>query len=153
MKTEDIIKKLNWFYSLEHNQVDLYTVQSKNADDLYSKKTFSKLSNIEQRHVNIIADKIRDLGGTPTLLGNVMGSLSGRITGELTGKIDIVNLLKLNIKLEEKAMEDYKKFISSVENDSELYELLWSNLIDEDLHAGWFFKKVKEIEKRKQRNR
>ncbi|MBM7624068.1 demethoxyubiquinone hydroxylase family protein [Sporohalobacter salinus] len=148
MKQEDIIKKLNWFYSLEHNQVDLYTTQSKNTTDPYIKKTFARISTIEQQHVNVIADKIKELGGRPTLLGNVMGSLSGRILGKLTGKIDIVSLLKLNIKLEEKAMKDYKNFIARVKDDSDLYELLWSNSIDEDLHAGWFVKKIKEIEKR-----
>jgi len=147
VQKEEIIKRLNWFYSLEHNQVDLYTTQSKNTDNLYIKKTFARISLIEQKHVNMIADKIKELGGTPTLLGNVIGSLSGRITGKLTGKTDMTNLLKLNIKLEEKAMQDYKQFISSVEKNEDLSELLWSNLIDEDLHKAWFYSKIDDLKK------
>lgn len=43
-------------------------------------------------------------------------------------------------------MADYKDFTMQVGN-KEIFELLWSNLIDEDLHTSWFENKVKELEK------
>lgn len=144
MERKAIIRKLNWFYSLEHNQVNLYMTQSKQTDDLYIKRVFNKAATIEQRHIDLIGAKIEELGGRPTLLGNILGSLSGRILGEITEKMDMVKLLSLNVKLEEKAMQDYKKFISQID-DQALSKLLWSNLIDEDLHASWFASKIDQL--------
>ena len=44
-------------------------------------------------------------------------------------------------------MKDYKDLILHVGEDEDLFNLLWSNLIDEDLHTAWFSNKVKELEK------
>ena len=35
MNKKELIARLNWFYSLELQQVDLYTAQSKQMEDIY----------------------------------------------------------------------------------------------------------------------
>lgn len=65
MDREKLISKLNWFFNLELNQVDLYTSQSKHSHDPYVKIAFERIAYIEQQHVDNIADKIKELGGSP----------------------------------------------------------------------------------------
>ncbi|NLZ93785.1 MAG: ferritin-like domain-containing protein [Firmicutes bacterium] len=145
MERKDIINKLNWFYFLENNQVQLYTAQSEQVDDIYIKKALQRVAEVEQGHVENIARKIRDLGGTPSMLGEKIAPLTGITAGHLTGKAGLIALLEANIKLEEKAMKDYKDFLLRVGQDEELFNILWDNLIDEDLHTAWFANKVAEL--------
>ena len=145
MNQKEIINKLNWFYSLEINQVDLYTVQSKNVKDIYIKKVLERVTVIEQEHVDNISKKIKELGGKPTLLGEMVAPITGTIAGTISTWAGVIEILKIDIKLEQKAMADYKDFILKV-GDEDIFKLLWSNLIDEDLHTAWFANKVKELE-------
>jgi len=143
----EIIKKLNWFYLLEINQVHLYRMQSRQVDDIYLQKALERVAEIEQGHVENIRAKIFEMGGTPGTFGEITGPLSGSVAGLAIGAAGTVALLKANIQLEEKAMRDYKDFILHVGEEKDLFNLLWSNLIDEDLHTAWFSNKVKELEK------
>ncbi|WP_366923061.1 ferritin-like domain-containing protein [Metallumcola ferriviriculae] len=146
LSREEVITKLNWFYSLELNQVGLYNAQSKTIDDIYIKRTLERVASIEQQHVDNVADKIKELGGRPTSIGAVIAPFTGKTAGNITGWSGVINLLKANIKLEQKAMADYKDFILKAASDQSLFDLLWSNLIDEDLHSAWFTNKVAELE-------
>lgn len=144
MNEKEIISKMNWFYSLELNQVDIYTAQSKAMEDIYLAKTLARIAVIEQQHVDNIAAEIRRRGAEPTLLGDVIFPILGKVAGSLTGLMGPKTVLKVGIDLEEKAMQDYKDFIIRV-GDEHLFKLLWDNLIDEDLHTAWFANKLKEL--------
>ena len=54
MEKAEIIKKLNWFYLLEINQVHLYRMQSRRVDDIYLQKALERVVEIEQGHVENI---------------------------------------------------------------------------------------------------
>jgi bacterioferritin len=54
VKKNLLIAKLNWFYSLELNQVDLYTAQSKAFKGSYESIIFERTAEIEQGHVENI---------------------------------------------------------------------------------------------------
>lgn len=146
MTTGEIIARLNWFYSLELNQVDLYTAQSKRQEDIYLQRVLERVAGIEQQHVDNIAAQIKSLGGTPTRLGDVLAPLAGQIAGKITASLGAITVLKADIKLEEKAMQDYKDFILKAGGDQDIFNLLWNNLIDEDLHTAWFTRKVQELQ-------
>jgi len=143
---EALIARLNWFYSLELEQVDLYTAQAHAVKDIYTAKALARVAMVEQQHVDNIAEEIKRLGGEPTKFGDVIAPLVGKIAGALTGAIGLQFLLRANITLEEKAMKDYKDLILKVGHDPRLYSVLWDNLIDEDLHTAWFANKLKEFE-------
>jgi len=144
LNTQQLIKKLNWFYSLELNQVELYQTQSKTVNDIYLKNLLERVSKIEQGHVDNISDYIFKLGGKPTLLGEVAAPVTGVIAGRVSGWAGIINMLKSDIILEQKAIADYQDLVLKV-SDKDLFNLLWSNLIDEDLHTAWFARKVEEL--------
>ncbi|WP_082789054.1 ferritin-like domain-containing protein [Desulfolucanica intricata] len=145
MQREKLITKLNWFYNLELHQVDLYTSQAHAVEDIYLAKALSRFATIKQQHVDDMVEAIKQLGAQPIKLGDVISPILGRVVGTLTGALGVKNLLKLNITLEEKAMKDYKDLILKVDNPH-LFEILWSNLIDEDLHSAWMANKLKELE-------
>ena len=144
MNKQQLIRKLNWFYSLELNQVEHYQAQGKAVDDIYLKKLLERVAKIEQGHVDNISDYIFKLGGKPTMIGEASAPVTGMITGRVSSWVGIINMLKSNIFLEHKAMADYQDFVLRVSNE-DLFELLWSNLIDEDLHAAWFARRVEEL--------
>lgn len=146
MKTRDLIGRLNWFYSLELQQVDLYTAQAHAVKEHdYLAKALGRVSAIEQQHVDNIAAEIRRLGEEPSRLGDIAGPLMGKTAGLLTGAFGPHIFLKANILLEKKAMKDYKDLIRKVPGDEKLLQTLWDNLMDEDLHTAWFANKLKQL--------
>ena len=140
MNREDLLSKLNWFYSLELNQVDLYMAQSKTFEGSYESIVFERTAYIEQQHVDNIAEKIKELGGTPTKLGDVISPILGSIAGELISLAGVENTLQANILIEKKAMKDYTDLINMVGDGygEELKKILQHNLVDEDVHTAWF---------------
>jgi len=146
MEKDAIIKKLQWFYVLELNQVNLYLAQSKQVEDFYLRQTLLRIAEVEQGHVENIRAKLQLLGVSAPVMGETIAPLAGMVGGFATGKAGTIALLKANIDLEEKAMKDYKDFILRVGKNHELFEMLWGHLIDEDLHTAWFANKIKELE-------
>ncbi len=146
MKEKELIAKLNWFYSLELNQVDFYMAQARFMEDIYLTKTLTRVAGIEQQHVDNIAAQIKELGSKPTKIGDVISPLLGKTAGFLSGALGLRAVLKIGINLEEKAMKDYKDLIIRV-SDEHLSNTLWDNLIDEDLHTAWFANKLKELDR------
>jgi bacterioferritin len=148
MDREKLITKLNWFFNLELNQVDLYTSQSRHIQDPYVKIAFERIAYIEQQHVDNIADKIKELGGKPSKIGDVLAPILGSATGTVLSAAGLSNVLWANILIEKKAMKDYKVLIHSLKRtygDIELVRLLQHNLFDEDLHTAWFQRKLASL--------
>jgi bacterioferritin len=140
MNRKALISKLNWFYSLELNQVDLYMAQSKTFKGSYEGIVFERTAWIEQQHVDNIEDAITELGAKPTKLGGIIAPLIGSIAGKLIAVIGIESTLKANVLIENKAMKDYTDLINTIGADygAELLKILKHNLADEDVHTAWF---------------
>lgn len=144
MDKEDLLTKLNWFYSLELNQVDLYAAQSKTFEGTYESIVFERTAHIEQQHVDNIAEKIQELGGTPTKFGDVVTPIIGDLAGKLIASAEVENALKANIMIEQRAIKDYTELINTIGDDygPELKKTLQHNLVDEDVHAAWFSERL-----------
>lgn len=140
MDEREILSKLNWFYSLELNQVDLYHSQSKAFQGSYHSRVFERIAYIEQQHADDIGAKIKELGGKPSPLRDLIAPILGSIEGILLPIAGLENTLKVNILLEQKAMQDYDNLIKSIElkQNQDLLNLLKDNYVDEDLHMVWF---------------
>lgn len=146
MDTDTLISKLNWFYSLELNQVDLYNAQSKAFKGRYSGIVFERCAYIEQNHVDNIGEKIKELGGKPTVLGDIISPIIGKVAGELISMTGLEDTLAINILIEQKAMKDYNDLIMKLHQDKyvdkELTRILQHNFVDEHLHTEWFRTKI-----------
>ncbi len=140
MEIKALLAKLNWFYSLELNQVDLYLAQSKAFQGSYDSIVYERVAWIEQHHVDNIADIIKELGGKPTKLGGLLSPILGKTAGNLIARFGAEATLKANILIENKAMKDYVDLIDIIgdEYGEELRRILQHNLVDEDVHTAWF---------------
>lgn len=146
MDVETLISKLNWFYSLELNQVDLYNAQSKTFKGRYSGIVLERCAFIEQNHVDNIGEKIKELGGKPTVLGDIFSPIIGKLAGELTSVSGLENTLAIDIMIEQKAMKDYNDLLEKLHqenyDDQELIKILQHNFVDEHIHTEWFRTKI-----------
>lgn len=154
MEKEQLIAKLNWFYSLELNQVDLYIAQSRTFAGTYFGQAFERIANLEQQHVDNVAEKIKEIGGQPTKIGDVISPIIGSVAGKLISFTGLENTLKADILLEQKAMKDYKDLIAALKaennSDEELLKILLNNHIEEDLHTAWFAGKLRNLQPEKE---
>jgi bacterioferritin len=148
MDKETLLSKLNWFYSLELNQVDLYMAQKRTFEGSYESIVFERTAWIEQGHVENIGDTIKELGGKPTRLGAIISPALGSIAGKLISLAGVEATLKANILIERKAMKDYTDLINKVEEEygTELKKILEHNLVDEDLHTAWFIERLTDYD-------
>ncbi len=107
----------------------------------YSGLVFERCAYIEQNHVDNIGEKIKELGGKPAVLGDLISPIIGKIAGELISMTGLEDTLALNIMIEQKAMMDYNDLIGELHQDSyddkELTKILQHNFIDEHLHTEW----------------
>jgi bacterioferritin len=146
LDTDTLVSKLNWFYSLELNQVDLYNAQSKAFKGRYTGLVFERSAYIEQNHVDNIGEKIKELGSKPTVLGDMISPIIGKVAGEIVSMAGLEKTLAINIMIEQKAMKDYNDLIEKLHHDNhedkELLKILQHNFIDEHLHTEWFRTKI-----------
>ena len=100
--------------------------------------------------MNNISDKIREIGASPTKIGDVISPIIGSIAGKIIGMTDLDDVLKINIMIEQKAMKDYKELINALKaslyGSDDLIKFLTQNFIDENLHTEWFKTKLSEIQ-------
>ena len=151
---DELLSKLNWFYSLELNQVDLYMAQSKKFKGTYESIVFERTAWIEQQHVDNIGDMIKEFGGKPTRLGQLISPLLGNLAGKLVSNSGLEATLKANILIENKAMKDYTDLINSIQDEygAELLRILEFNLVDEDVHTTWFKERLNYYDNRNLEN-
>lgn len=150
MDKDQLISRLNWFFSLELNQVDLYKSQSKAFANEYAGIVFDRIASIEQGHVENISAKIKELGGSPTVIGDILSPIVGSLAGRLTALTGLEEVLKINTMIEQKAMKDYRELLTSLRQSyyasKDLMKLLENNFIDENLHTEWFKSKLSELQ-------
>lgn len=144
MDKEHLVSKLNWFYSLEMNQIEMYKTQSREAGDMHLARALNKFARIEQDHVDKIRCLIEDMGEVPPLDWAAPGELAGHVAGMVTGLTDREKTLRFNIALERKAADDYWALIREVQ-DPEMKEVLWDNLINKEFHKSWMLEYLHNV--------
>lgn len=148
MNKQDLIAKLNWFYSLEMTQVEHYMIQSRYYKDEEASVAMEHFSQVEQQHVENISAQIRGLGAEPTKIGELAAPSLGFVGGNILSLSGMENALKVNIRIEELAVADYQDLINTLNKDGyndKLVKILQFNLLDEQLHILWFKNKLKEL--------
>lgn len=148
MEREDLLRKLNWFYTLEVSQVGLYVAQSKKFKGSYESIVFERTALVEEEHVDRLAAVIRELGGEPHQVGDVISPLFGGLLGKTLAFTGLKKTLQGNIKIEKKAMTDYVSLLEQVGAafGPAVETVLQHNLVDEDVHTAWFVQRLADYE-------
>ena len=60
-------------------------------------------------------------------------------------KQGLATMFKLNIRLEESAIQHYRQLILKVVDDQDLTKMLLYNMVDEDSHKKWFSSELEKI--------
>lgn len=126
---------LQRFFLLETLQVAFYQTQAALSRNEIDRRMLIRASEIEQQHVENILGALFQLGAQAPLLGR-LASAAGIAIGGLTS-VSPALTFKVDMELEKIAINDYKRFIAQCEKP-ELKAMLWSNCLDESLHAEWF---------------
>ncbi len=126
MDKEKIIEILNKVRVEELTAIMQYLQHHYRAKGINSpsvSEIFKKISITEMKHAYIVAERITALGGIPTT------------------KIDKINvpekledMIKDNYEVEKVAIEDFKKFIKEVSEDTTTRRMLEDILADEEEH-------------------
>ncbi|HBT19785.1 MAG TPA: cytochrome B [Peptococcaceae bacterium] len=143
MDEKDLVLRLNWFFSLEITQVENYLAQSRAVKDEYISKGLERVASIEEGHADNIRSLIIGLGGKPKIISDVIFPILGSAAGKILSLPNVSSMMKKNIMVEAKAVQDYQELINKLEKHKEKYlhviQTLKYNLIDEDLHSSWFY--------------
>ena len=62
MERKSVLRWLNWFYSLEIQQYELYENQFRRSKDEYIAKVLNHVSEVEHGHAHKLANQIKYLG-------------------------------------------------------------------------------------------
>ncbi|NLO89796.1 MAG: ferritin-like domain-containing protein [Clostridia bacterium] len=143
MDEKSLVLRLNWFYSLEITQVENYLAQSRAVKDKYISAGLERVAAIEDGHVDNIRNLIVGLGGKPKIISDVIFPILGSAAGKILSFPDVASMMKKNIAVEAKAVQDYQELINKLGEQNEKYlhliQTLKYNLMDEDLHTSWFY--------------
>lgn len=141
-----IINSLKTMQRMERLATNIYKQQIR----AFSGNEISgKLQNAcenEREHAETLAKIIVKLNGSPSKTGILFGfagSAAGIITS-LTGKIF---LLRVDAWIEEKAVQDYSKFVSKLHYDTETLNSLSKIIDDEKRHIETWVAEIKTLSK------
>lgn len=143
MERDVLLRTLNWFYTLEVNQVRMYSNQSEQAADPHLARALKKFAEIEQGHVENIREVIENLGQTASITGEAAGKITGSIIGHLPDFTNWDKTLEFNVSLEKRAISDYKNLAAKVD-DKGIRDVLINNMLDEELHTLWMEDYIKK---------
>ncbi|OGN90980.1 MAG: hypothetical protein A2Z70_02025 [Chloroflexi bacterium RBG_13_48_17] len=100
----------------------------------------------EKEHAETLKEIIFRQNSAPSLLGIFFG-FAGAVAGIITLCLGKILLLKIDIFIECKAVEDYTKFISQIDYDAETLSLLNRIIDDEKRHVSTWNASIKALKK------
>lgn len=153
MNDATLLKWLNWFYTLETSQVDLYLSQAKKNEDDYITLVLLKIAETESKHAEMFNDIIVRMGARPYKIDAFISYITGHIPGMITPLTGTVNSFLYNYTLETIAIGDYKSLLKKIKPRTDIHQdlinILISNLIEEDFHRIWFKDRRKSLKEMK----
>ena len=136
MEEDKIIELLNKDLQDEHGAIIQYLTHAYAIGEGEMACEIEGLARDEMRHLDWLAEKIVELGGTPSLERGTMRS----------GGTQVTDWMKNNVLLEEGAVAQYREHIKAVD-DPRIKRLLQRILSDEEAHHGKFAHFVEKAER------
>jgi bacterioferritin len=123
----------------EETAINLYSFQHFALDDEYYTKILKNISIVEMKHLELLGETIKLLGLEPVFMSynKEKNGLVPWKSSYIDYKTNLEDVLKIDIEAEEKAIENYRKSISLI-NDKYIKKLLERIIMDEELHLNIF---------------
>jgi len=147
MTREEIVDALNNALNAELAAVEMYSAHARAIQQPGIAQAVQAIRDVEQGHARALAERVRALGGEPVVAGGA-ATVAGRAAGAVTAQMGTVEMLRLELAEEQKAILDYAKSIAHIMDDEGTMDLLEEHLLDEMRHAGWMKARILELERK-----
>ncbi|MGE5652902.1 MAG: demethoxyubiquinone hydroxylase family protein [Bacillota bacterium] len=129
-------ERLRYFLALESAQVRLYQAQQRLVSDPTLYRALGHFAEVEVGHVENLKRTLEQYEIHPSGLNRIAKPL-GAWVGEMSDALGLDAMIKLDVRIEQMAAQEYRQLIASV-HDPALLDLLWKHMIDEEMHKTWF---------------
>ncbi len=131
-----INERLRYFLALESAQVRLYKSQQRLVSDPTLYRALGHFAEVEDGHANSLKRVLEQYEIQPGGLSKIAKPL-GAWVGEMSDALGLDAMIKLDIRIEQMAAQEYRQLIAGV-RDQALLDILWKHMIDQEMHRTWF---------------
>jgi len=129
----EVLNVLRKVHNIERLAVEIYRAQIRAFPEKEIAGRLRAAMDNEQEHANDLQARITDLGGTTSWQG-IFFQIAGKVLGFITTLMGKMFILKIDIRVENKAVKDYSDFLQRIDFDEKSRLLLEKNLEDEKVH-------------------
>jgi len=132
----ELLDALNNLIALDFDAIDAYQAAINRLKNTTDATQLRQFMGDHERHTQELSAIVRDLGGTPTMQGDMKSLLTqGKVVlGNLMGDSGILKAMKTN---EDDTNTAYERAVSRDDLTPHLREVLQRNLGDERRHRSW----------------
>lgn len=135
--TEDVIETLNELMALDYNAIAAYQSAIEQLEDTACKQQLKKHCEDHMKHVEVLRNKVHELGSTPRDLADVKSKIAQSL--ELMANIvgDDKTILQTIMKNKDLTNTAYGDALANYQNVAGIAFLLEDHLRDERMHREW----------------
>jgi bacterioferritin len=138
------IPTLKFMYNMERFATQIYLTQRRVFDEESILKKLNAAAENEQEHVNVLRKRILELQGNRSRLGFLFQT-AARILSTLAGCFGKEFVLKVDVFVENRAINDYGAFLNRVEFDEDTVTLINRIIADETFHKDTWKSSLEEM--------
>lgn len=145
MNSQEIVDTLNRLLEAELAALEYYRIHAEAIPEKEIADGVGGILPAEENHAITLARRIRELGGVPVEPGGP-ASAHGKEMGERSKGKGTLEMLRLEMEQEQKAIKDYSTPVADIVDDMVTLEMLEEQLFDEMRHAKWLKQQILEME-------
>jgi bacterioferritin len=144
-----VMKALRKMHNMERLATEIYRMQTRafREEKELADRLHAAMLN-EQEHIDNLKARIEDLEGSTSALGMAF-QMAGKIMGGITTLLGKNIVLKTDIRIEEKAIQDYGAFLQKVNFDAKSRDVIEKNIQDERVHVRRWEESIEILKQKK----
>ncbi|NLI92730.1 MAG: ferritin-like domain-containing protein [Peptococcaceae bacterium] len=132
-----MISQLKQIYELERFQINYYMSQLSTTEDTVLNKALIKIIETEKKHIDFFTQRFTEAGIDISKISTTIANLAGSIIGESVELTGPINICRIGVALEGKALNAYYDLIENNHVDSDLLEILIDFQLDKEFQMLW----------------
>jgi bacterioferritin len=138
------LTSLKFMYNMERFATQIYLTQRRVFNEESMLKKLNAAADNEQEHVNVLRKRILELQGNRSHIGFLFQT-AGRILGNIAGIFGKEFVLKVDVFVENRAINDYGTFLNRVNFDEDTVTLINRIIADEVFHKDTWKSSIEEL--------
>lgn len=138
MNRDGLLDELQLFASFEVLQSTLYKRNVNAVSTAHWRNALRRFVDVEEGHVDRLRYWVHELGGEPLVAMDGAVRILGSLGAQALEVMGIDEVIRVGIAVENKASRMYNDLLGKYStDDSLLSQMLWGNLVQEEMHALW----------------